>query len=108
MCPCPTLRDRHGFLAQFVLWASFHIALGTLAPAYAADRAAGDELPGHYIFNSYGATMGLANVGVEELQQDRLGFIWVGTDDGLYRYDGYHFDSFGLQQGLPSTEIEAL
>ena len=75
-----------------------------------ADHAeAAPPLPtGHYIFKSYGAALGLENVGVEELLQDKTGFIWVGTDDGLYRYDGYLFDAFGLQQGLPSTEIEAL
>lgn len=26
--------------------------------------------------------------------QDKLGFIWVGSDNGLVRYDGYSFESF--------------
>lgn len=26
--------------------------------------------------------------------QDSIGFIWVGTDKGLYRYDGHHFDAY--------------
>ena len=26
--------------------------------------------------------------------QDKLGFIWVGTEDGLNKFDGYHFEHF--------------
>ena len=32
---------------------------------------------------------GLSNSFVNCLLQDRIGFIWCGTDDGLNRYDGY-------------------
>ncbi|TLY49959.1 MAG: hypothetical protein E6K53_12065 [Gammaproteobacteria bacterium] len=105
---------RHGrpqFFAQFALWALLLAARLAMAQPPAVDPDAKSTTPaptGHYVFKSYGAAMGLANVGVEELAQDNIGFIWVGTDDGLYRYDGYRFDAFGLQQGLPSTEIEAL
>ncbi len=40
--------------------------------------------------------------------QDRAGFLWVGTQDGLYRYDGNHFNAFTTRDGLPGTRIEAL
>nr|WP_307731926.1 two-component regulator propeller domain-containing protein [Massilia sp. H27-R4] len=61
-----------------------------------------------FTYRSYGAEQGLNNVGVLRLVQDRQGFIWAGTEDGLYRYDGYRFDAFGLREGLPSTMITAL
>ncbi len=32
---------------------------------------------------------GLSNSYVNCLLQDRNGFIWIGTDDGLNRFDGY-------------------
>jgi ligand-binding sensor domain-containing protein len=37
--------------------------------------------------------------------QDRTGFLWVGTQNGLFRYDGERFDSFGTAQGLPTSQI---
>lgn len=34
---------------------------------------------------------GLSQSVVNAILQDRQGFLWVGTDDGLNRYDGYQF-----------------
>ncbi|WP_109438203.1 ATP-binding protein [Aquimarina sp. AU119] len=33
------------------------------------------------------------NQSINEIIQDSLGFIWIGTNNGLYRYDGYRFNS---------------
>ncbi|WP_430908537.1 two-component regulator propeller domain-containing protein [Maribacter sp. 2-571] len=35
---------------------------------------------------------GLSNEWVSCITQDQNGFIWVGTQDGLHRYDGYQFE----------------
>jgi signal transduction histidine kinase/ligand-binding sensor domain-containing protein/DNA-binding response OmpR family regulator len=37
---------------------------------------------------------GLSNSLVNQLYQDHLGFIWVGTEDGLNRFDGIQFKSY--------------
>lgn len=37
---------------------------------------------------------GLPHPTVLSVIQDRLGFIWFGTQDGLCRYDGYEFTTF--------------
>lgn len=37
---------------------------------------------------------GLSHGNVWDIHQDRLGFIWIGTEDGLNRYDGYTFTIF--------------
>ena len=34
---------------------------------------------------------GLSQVVVQDVCQDKTGYIWVGTQDGLNRYDGYQF-----------------
>ncbi|MGB5553317.1 MAG: two-component regulator propeller domain-containing protein, partial [Flavobacteriaceae bacterium] len=35
---------------------------------------------------------GLFNEWISSITQDSHGFIWVGTQDGLHRYDGYKFE----------------
>src|ERR1700733_12634667 len=41
-----------------------------------------------YNFKFYGEEEGLQNLVVQVLVQDRAGFLWVGTQNGLFRYDG--------------------
>ena len=39
-------------------------------------------------------TEGLSNNSVKTIFQDSRGFLWIGTEDGLNRYDGYNFEVF--------------
>src|SRR5438105_757847 len=59
--------------------------------------------PGIYPFHTYGTESGLGNLSVMRRAQDSAGFIWVATQDGVYRYDCNRFARYGLEQGLPST-----
>jgi diguanylate cyclase (GGDEF)-like protein len=61
-----------------------------------------------YTFREYGSSDGLSNLSINCLLQDRVGYIWVGTDNGLFRYDGDTFSHFGRAEGLPNTEIRGL
>lgn len=47
-----------------------------------------------YIFKTVDAEDELAQAWVTSIHQDFLGFIWIGTSDGLYRYDGYHIKTY--------------
>lgn len=42
----------------------------------------------------YGAAQGLRSPGVNCLAQDRDGFIWIGTNMGLTRFDGARFHTY--------------
>jgi len=59
-------------------------------------------------FRRYGQEAGLSNLAVNCLGQDREGFLWAGTEDGLYRDEGGWFRRFGTEQGLPDAYIDAI
>ena len=55
---------------------------------------------------------GLSQGSVNTIFQDSQGFIWIGTQDGLNRYDGYHMKVFKTDQNskssLPSNIIKCM
>lgn len=55
---------------------------------------------------------GLTNNDITAILQDRRGFLWVGTRDGLNRYDGYTVVTYRHEPGnpnsLPRNEVRAL
>ncbi len=59
-----------------------------------------------YSFREY--IQGLGNLNIACLVQDHTGYLWVGTQNGLYRYDGAQFQAFGVSQGLPERMISNL
>ena len=63
---------------------------------------------GAYSFQSYGPEQGLRNQAVTSLAQDPAGFLYVGTEDGLFRYDGEHFQRLGVADGLPNDSVLVL
>ncbi len=74
-------------------------------PAPGQSPPAGDAFLGRFIFRTYAEEQGLTDVSVECVLQDRTGFLWAGTDDGLFRFDGHRFLKFSREQGLPRTRI---
>ena len=51
----------------------------------------------------YTAKDGLPSTYVTSTYQDKLGYLWVGTTEGLSRFDGKYFANYGLSDGLPAT-----
>ncbi len=51
---------------------------------------------------------GLAQSQVTTLLQDRTGFLWIGTQGGLSRYDGDRFRTWTTAEGLPDDVVTAL
>ncbi len=62
--------------------------------------------PGITAFRSFGADQGLTNLSSVAMTQDADGFLWLGTEDGLFRLEGDRFRHFGEEEGLPSSRID--
>jgi len=54
-----------------------------------------------YTFRQYDSADGLTDMTILALIEDHTGYIWVGTEDGLFRYDGTRFEAFREEDGLP-------
>ncbi|CAM2070778.1 Response regulator [Sulfidibacter corallicola] len=66
----------------------------------------------HLRFSHLTTSDGLSQTNAKVIVQDNRGFIWIGTDDGLNRYDGYAFEVFRHRPdqpgSIPNNEITAL
>ena len=65
-----------------------------------------------YYFRRIGSDRGLAQNSVTALAQDPQGFVWVGTQGGLHRYDGQRYRLFRHDprdpRSLPDSFVTAL
>lgn len=50
-------------------------------------------------FNRLTSSDGLSQNSVSAIVQDHDGFIWIGTEDGINKYDGYNFEIFKRNPG---------
>src|ERR1019366_8937997 len=69
---------------------------------------AGGAFGQRYSFKFYGQENGLVDPSINVLLQNRTGFLWAGTENGLFRYDGRHFQMFTVADGLRSMQVYAL
>src|SRR5215831_9585347 len=68
----------------------------------------GIELAEKLPLKTYTTADGLAHNDVQRIVRDSRGFLWFCTFEGLSRFDGYGFTSFGVDQGLPSPVVNDL
>lgn len=63
------------------------------------------QTPPYYHYTS---SEGLASSSVYDLIQDRNGFIWFGTANGVSKFDGHKFINYTTSDGLNSSNITNL
>ncbi len=86
---------------------SLLLAAVTASPALAIDP----DLPTtEYLHRVWGVDEGPGRGAISAIAQDERGYLWIGTDDGLYRFDGRSFleADFVLGDGSASRRILSL
>ncbi|MEO6968804.1 MAG: two-component regulator propeller domain-containing protein [Rhodanobacteraceae bacterium] len=88
------------------------LLLATALSAQAAVIVPREAPPSAPTFRHYGAIDGLPSDAVYTLAQDRAGYVWVGTRDGLARFDAHDFRIFRHDPAdpasLPANDVSAL
>jgi ligand-binding sensor domain-containing protein/signal transduction histidine kinase len=89
------------------LWISTLLILGGgTARSYALNPS---NALTQYSVTVWSQQQGLPQDTVRAITQTTDGFLWLGTDEGLARFDGYEFVAFGKDQGgLPSNSVNVL
>ena len=95
------------------LWGALSVGLrcgliwgGLFVGGFAAGVQAPPVPPGAYSFKGYGVDQGLSNLSIRAMTQDAKGFIWVGTEDGLFRLEGGRMRRFGPEEGLSDSAVD--
>lgn len=51
---------------------------------------------------------GLPSLTIYQITQDNEGYIWMASDKGVGKFDGYQFQNFTIQDGIPANDIKEL
>jgi len=61
----------------------------------------------HY-FRHYSNTEGFPQAFVYDLEQDDQGYLWIGTPEGLYKFNGFEFQAFTVQDSLANDFVSRI
>ncbi|HET6958207.1 MAG TPA: two-component regulator propeller domain-containing protein [Vicinamibacterales bacterium] len=94
--PMPNLRTR--------LWRSALVLIvtGMSARAYALDPS---KTLSQYVRRIWQVQQGLPQASIEALLQTRDGYLWLGTQTGLVKFDGVRFTTIETVEGLSLKDI---
>lgn len=97
------LRCTNLFFISALIFAAAIISNSAIAASTVSERIR---------FHSLTMEEGLSQSSANTITEDRLGYIWIGTQDGLNRYDGVRFDKLlhspSDPEGLVSPTINKL
>ncbi len=90
-------------MRRILLVFSILFLLAGFQPARAQTPAGGIAPGVHLRFEHLTIDDGLSQNAGLALLQDRQGYIWIGTQDGLNRYDGYHITQYKHDPENPNS-----
>jgi signal transduction histidine kinase/ligand-binding sensor domain-containing protein len=101
--------DRRGNSGGSHQWRAVFLAiiffLALCARAHASDSS--DTKDG-YVRKNFTVEDGLLSNSIDAIVQTRDGFLWVGTKEGLLRFDGRHFTAISLLPQASPVSVSAL
>jgi len=57
------------------------------------------------VYYHYSIKEGLPSNKIYSLRQDNQGYLWIGTDKGMARFNGKTFRVFTVEDGLPTNDV---
>src|ERR1051326_4948127 len=57
---------------------------------------------------SFNSADGLAHDHIGQIYRDSSGYLWISTDEGLSKFDGYEFRNFTTADGLPHPHVDGV
>lgn len=72
-----------------MLWKT-EVTIGLIITLLVLGLACPEARP-NWRFENFGVKEGLPQTTISAIHQDQSGYLWIGTTDGLCRYDGYEF-----------------
>lgn len=61
-----------------------------------------------YYFDNYSVTQGLAQSKVYAVHQDYKGYVWLGTEAGVSKFDGVSFTNLSIENGLAQGGVRTI
>ena len=61
-----------------------------------------------FLFHQFTPEDGLPSSAVYDIAQDREAVLWIGTENGLCRFDGQQFNTYTVEHGLPNNVVHGV
>jgi ligand-binding sensor domain-containing protein/signal transduction histidine kinase len=89
-------------------WVFSEMAIATSFSDFVNASGSGAYEESPFVVRSWEREQGLPENYVRALAQTRDGYIWVGTDEGVSRFDGVNFFSLGPQERFQGGPVQVL
>ncbi|WP_300666354.1 histidine kinase [Fluviicola sp.] len=81
-------------MIKYILWGLIVVGIATTISAQA------NRISWEYNYDHFGIKNGLPSSETYQVHQDKSGLLWILTDRGVVKYDGFEFQKYTTENGL--------